>query len=449
MAINDNKESRHTRAKFGDEARRALAIKLAATLSGMTVIDNEILAAWNPATHIFAESALKYFGDWMSADDIVTFLFEEARPILRRLNVGLKLRARPLSVEKARLLSEELINALAEIPRTYQVFFPLPQMQTIPDTEFCSSIQLVSRDFGRKSDFLSAESTFQGMVSDTGSSADVEVDNTQTFLRVTISGYLSSSRTQSAMLSATSILKRCVQMGVIKNAFAVDGFHPGFHKLSTGPDSDVLAHPALTALATESFANGRPVRRIQLSRNLSNYLTRIRIYTIGGMRQVRPPVISNSDMQRDLQNLLSSSYSLLVERINEEQTRSLRSAFEWAFDAMADDETVPSYISTCIGIEAALGEESESGGITERLADRCAFLLGSIPVQRSCIRVDVREIYKLRSKLVHGATNTLNGRDTAMSELSRKYLWLILETELDAILELHTKQNTFIDRERP
>lgn len=441
MATNDNKGSRLTRAKFGDEARRALAVKLATALSGTTIIDNDLLAAWNPAVYTFAESSLKYFGDWMSAHDIVTLIFEEARPVLRRLNAGLKRRSRPLSAEKARLLSEELIVALAEIPRSYQVFFPLPQMQTVPDTEFCSSVGLVSRDFGRKSDVLSAESVFRSMKSDTSVSADVEANNIQTFVRVTVNGYLSSSRTQSAMLSATSVLKRCIQMGVIKNAFAVDGFYPGFRTLSTGPDDDVSAHPALTAVVSESSADDRPVRRIQLSRNLSNYLNRISIYVIGGMRQVRPPIISDIDMQHDLQKLLSSPCALLVEQLNEDQTKSLRSAFEWAFDAMADDETVPSYISTCIGLEAALGEENESGGITERLADRCAFLLGSIPAQRSSIRSDVREIYKLRSKLVHGAATTFSSCDAAISELSRKYLWRILETELNSILELHTKIN--------
>lgn len=74
MATNENKGSRRTRAKFGDEARRALAVKLATALSGTTIIDNDILAAWNPAVHTFADFSLKYFGDWMSAHDIVTLV---------------------------------------------------------------------------------------------------------------------------------------------------------------------------------------------------------------------------------------------------------------------------------------------------------------------------------------------------------------------------------------
>lgn len=83
------------------------------------------------------------------------------------------------------------------------------------------------------------------------------------------------------------------------------------------------------------------------------------------------------------------------------------SAIEWGFDGEANPNETMGFIQTCIGLEALLGAKEEEKyeeriGTTERLAIRCAYLLGKTPSTREKISTRFKKIYNLRSVLVHG-----------------------------------------------
>jgi hypothetical protein len=86
-----------------------------------------------------------------------------------------------------------------------------------------------------------------------------------------------------------------------------------------------------------------------------------------------------------------------------------------------------------IALEAALGEDNDNDGITERLADRCAFLLHKTPEERKRTRQRMRDIYKLRSKLVHGAKTALSREDDELAMWGGVHLNAVLATELHAL----------------
>jgi hypothetical protein len=115
-------------------------------------------------------------------------------------------------------------------------------------------------------------------------------------------------------------------------------------------------------------------------------------------------------------------------------SESLKNALEWAFDAAADDELVSGCIKTCIALEAALGEDAEEGGgITERLADRYAFLIGNTAEERTKLRANMRAVYQLRSKLVHGKKAAISHKDSATARSSQICLDSVLKIELKAL----------------
>ena len=80
------------------------------------------------------------------------------------------------------------------------------------------------------------------------------------------------------------------------------------------------------------------------------------------------------------------------------------SAIEWGFDGSSNPNQTMGFIQVCIGLEALLGDKRTGGqeSLTEKLADRCAYLLGKTPDQRKELTQLFRNIYDLRSKLVHG-----------------------------------------------
>ena len=93
----------------------------------------------------------------------------------------------------------------------------------------------------------------------------------------------------------------------------------------------------------------------------------------------------------------------------------------WLFDCKAETNETVAFLNACIGLEAILGDDQKES-ITERLADRCAYILEKTQTGRENIRKEVRELYNNRSKLVHGRSRRLKNRrelDDAQSLLQR------------------------------
>ncbi len=82
----------------------------------------------------------------------------------------------------------------------------------------------------------------------------------------------------------------------------------------------------------------------------------------------------------------------------------ITSAIEWGFDGSANSNDTMGFIQTCIGLEALLGDKDQGGqkSLTEKLADRSAYLLCKTPIERKQHSDDFKKIYDLRSRLVHG-----------------------------------------------
>lgn len=109
-------------------------------------------------------------------------------------------------------------------------------------------------------------------------------------------------------------------------------------------------------------------------------------------------------------------------------------AIEWGFDGEANANETMGFIQVCIGLEALLGDKNAGGqrSLTEKLADRCAYLLGNTPDFRQTLRKDFEKIYELRSRLVHGVWLTVKDEHRAtvsqagdlLKRLVYKELWL-------------------------
>lgn len=122
------------------------------------------------------------------------------------------------------------------------------------------------------------------------------------------------------------------------------------------------------------------------------------------------------------------------ETLNTPRWAALGASAQWATDgAINREDTAMSFVFYCMALEAILGESGDPDAVTRSLSDRAAYILGRDVEEREKIRKVFAEIYRFRSKIVHGVWS---GRITEFdSELSSQ-LCLLVDDVIKKELEL-------------
>jgi hypothetical protein len=128
------------------------------------------------------------------------------------------------------------------------------------------------------------------------------------------------------------------------------------------------------------------------------------------------PAKTADEKETALRSKISTAVRLLNCAEDNVDAARLRTALEWSFDSRHGDNETLAILQTCIGVEALLGDDRQDEPLVTRLADRCAFLLGKSSADRESIRASFKDIYGVRSKLVHGRRARLGISD-------EEYLW--------------------------
>lgn len=111
-------------------------------------------------------------------------------------------------------------------------------------------------------------------------------------------------------------------------------------------------------------------------------------------------------------------------------------ACQWFFDSYSGTNELLSFIQAMITIEILLGEKKVSDlvGLTELLSNRCAYLIGKDSKQRSRILTEFREIYDIRSKIVHRGKSKITIKER---DLLNRLQWIctrVIQEETKLIL---------------
>lgn len=161
--------------------------------------------------------------------------------------------------------------------------------------------------------------------------------------------------------------------------------------------------PSLEAHITYTLGGEYYERTLELPPQINDFIYYLREYP----KQTRyAPGDSPKDRLTKAESQLKSLFNA-----EESLTRRIFSAAEWHIDSMADNNTTMELLKLCIGLESIYGDDNSNGNLTESLADRCAYSLGTTHDERKTIKAEFREIYRIRSKLVHGVTNRLSPED--------------------------------------
>lgn len=426
-----NSKPRKTNTKAGlDSAAPAIKKELVAALS-VALVENLVVDVWSDRKFSgIRDSITKYCGTWLSDYDIDSLIIGM---VFRRLQAGsapdepLELGAH-LNANQIAGIADETIAFLRTIPRSYDILFPLPQLRLMDDFLLSGPVSFVSLP---ESSIPKQQLTLSNMAASGFplSAANTAPTPKRMYLKIRATGYANSSRTVSAMHDAMAILKRTVQVGVAKGAFERKRPRGGILASALrGQDTQ----PILEALVYDTTDGDANAQVVKLGLGMSSYLNDITVREWPPSGVMATPA---STIEKYLVASLARSIEALTHISATVDSAALRSAFEWAFDAAADDEVIGACIKTCIALEAALGEDSEERGITERMADRVAYLIGTNPESRRQLREYMRAFYKLRSSLVHGKQTAINPQNHATERNGRTILEMVLKKELKAIEE--------------
>jgi hypothetical protein len=132
--------------------------------------------------------------------------------------------------------------------------------------------------------------------------------------------------------------------------------------------------------------------------------------------------------------------SILIERFfektnkvlndNGDDSSRIKMAIEWHFNSISSKDRTMSFVQSCIGLEAIFGDEA-GDQLTKTLSDRCAYLIGKNIRQRTEIRDLFKDLYKVRSKIVHGHTSSLGEDEFKLITTAQELLRLSISKEIE------------------
>jgi len=109
--------------------------------------------------------------------------------------------------------------------------------------------------------------------------------------------------------------------------------------------------------------------------------------------------------------------------------KSLRLSARWLFDSYCGRDELLSYVQATVAIEILLGDEDADPdvGLTTLMANRCAYLVATTAKARAHILRAFRDIYKVRSKIVHRGKSRLNSKEVMLFN----YLTALVRSVID------------------
>lgn len=103
----------------------------------------------------------------------------------------------------------------------------------------------------------------------------------------------------------------------------------------------------------------------------------------------------------------------------------------WLFESHCGHDALLQYVQAAVAIEILLGdEEADPGvGLTTLMANRCAFSIAKTPAARTTFLKMFRDIYKVRSKIVHRGKSRLDAHEMRLFRQLRLILRMVIDHE--------------------
>jgi hypothetical protein len=369
-----------------------------------------------------AEEVLKHKKKWVSYSDVYSIFLKHAYAAIASLGSENGRLNGPLLeiLDNSRIdaLVGTILGYIEGIPRTYDVYAPLPSIPGL-----ASTVELTEK-FGVHR--LVSHKEYPGRLRATGLMGSIvdEIDPPRFFLRFESQGYCDGTFRSSASRSALGTLKIALQQTISREFFDRRKDTPRGLGILLRNDSFSVPkqHLLLVDPASEAISNIQVELPIEVCRLLDTH-------TLPEERANIADATAAGTLDKMLIAVLRSTVLLHLTR--KPEALRVKSSMEWAFDAYVNEDPTMSFLQTCIALEALYGDGNDGENLTKTLADRCAYLISADIRGRATIRENFRALYSARSKIVHGSASSLAPEDEHHLKWGKSVLELSIFKEIN------------------
>jgi hypothetical protein len=390
--------------------------------------------------------AVAPWGDLLSGFDVMDLVIRRLSRVSQKIPkdyVGL-LKDAPGGDALITEAKEDLVCFLESLPRSYFVYFPLTSVPSIGQSELqlTPDIAIVDTAFpGSIEAHLVKDEAAIGLVAAMlGRSSSVLAEDTR-YVRIRAWGYATESLTTDVATSALAELKHFVFISLARNIFKDERLWgrppqllPVVISYITPSDNDRYGVSIPEEL-------GRFLARLQPNLEGLRYFDMSKGAYLGAGEQRVPAT------PQELASAMKDHYGpsdafLSIPRDNRDMVR-VKAAIEWWIDGLTSENQTISFLQLCIGFEALLGEPTDSNGgragergVTERLSDRYAYLLGRTQSEREAYRAEFKKVYDRRGQIVHQRQTHLRRSEDAEACIdARRMLFNAIAEELNNVMK--------------
>lgn len=324
-------------------------------------------------------------------------------------------------------LHNEIREFFLSIPRKYHLWIELPSMPAWGVGEFRlgNTVTWVQLD-QRAAEDLCGSSSPQPLMS-------------RPFLRISCEGYGSHRADTSAVSDGLATLKHIFAYTASLNVFD-----------ETFEDESVKVQCLLTDDASPGVSN-----IVWLPKALERYLAcvfvdegRLEVLDTSSGQTLLAATRRRAETREEkldaLKDYLFDTIAIVDCPADIPDAARIKTALEWAFDSERSDNQTLAFLQACIGIEALLGDDDKEEPLTARLADRCAYLLGQGLQQREGIRKRFKDIYEVRSKVIHGRRARLGASEQLLLFEAQRMLRDMISRESFNLLRTLREHRTWL-----
>lgn len=382
-----------------ENAIKKIKAKILGSLKHVELVDNwPQYESFSKHVDSLSNEIIKHKAQWLKINDVYSIYYD----LVFEFVISKKGGEKKFSGALSSLASEEELISLANtlkdfyisVPRPYSIYLPLPKISK--NIEYSSisiseSIHLVC--FKESSEIPGGNFTGLRQFSS-------HLSINKVYLKIDTTGYCNNNLENKTLRKALSNFKILIQQGLsIELIKQVEGQTAGLGLLGG------LTHfqiPKSNIISVDKSGDSERVVSTELPLEISKILDSI---DFNWDKKSLSKTLTNVCFDAPIEvywripSLLISSKELEAERI--------RRAIEWSFDSKTTENETLSFLQICIGLESLLGDSESNGSLTETLADRCSYLIADDIKSRKMIKENFKDLYKVRSKLVHGVNISL------------------------------------------
>ncbi|MBU0751686.1 MAG: hypothetical protein KJ787_04620 [Gammaproteobacteria bacterium] len=350
-----------------------------------------------PHVQSLANELLKHKSQWLTDVDVFSVFYDLVYERLRETEKQTtELAGHLIDIlgdEALLLLGQRLVDFYESIPRDYEVYLQLPAVSVSLETIAVSKVLSVVT-------FEDPRDVPGGYRGGLLGLFDTKLEPKKVYFRVAVSGYCNRNLDNATVRTALSCFKIATQQGIAKALLKIKEDNPAGLGLLGG-----LSHysvPKTKLVCVDKASGGERIVSIELPLEVSKLLGSL---DLDKSNKDISAAIDSGRTAHLLNGFLRLPAALMES--NAPEAGRVKSAIEWCFDTYATDNTTMSFLQTCFGLEALFGDDAETDGVSRTLADRCAYLVSTNIKGRSTIRDNFKQLYSIRSKIVHGNASSL------------------------------------------